>query len=323
MDEEPIDLGTQLVPVHFGLRENGVLSPELPRHGKSDSVASCPKKFVPARWSILGNFGQYQWYDVGTWKTDPVKRPLKAQGSIAFRVWVTFTGTGSRTGEFDFIWFRNDEIIAQVVTNDIRFSEDMPPTLYTITTDLSNQTPFETNDVFSVNIRCRNQFDGAKILYGSREHNTAVVMTCDPLNIVKVCAHDNNIKGVYDDIFQVKPNTMTFIAKVDQIQLNTQPKIKTVKIDNKNYRSANWAKEIKPGTYEIEISISYLGNDNSSLVTVAQIITIKAPPEATLFGLPLWLAYPIILIVVLIVVAVVAVKTHSYYEERKWLEQMK
>ena len=322
LEDKPLPTASQIVPVYFGLKENNQLSPELPPEGKKDLIAPCPKKFVPARWSVLGFIGTYEWVDVGTWSTEPVNKALQARGIVQFRIWVSYTGTGTPTGNFDFYWRRNEENIAEVTNFPIQFQSNMQPKLVEATSNLFNQTPFQADDVFSLYIRCRNEFDGAQIIFGSREHNSAVVMECNPIDLIEIKMCQGCIKGIYNDVFRVKPTTMTFIAKVDEIELRSVPKIDFETINNMNYQSVTWEAKLDPGIYMVEVGISYMGSDNTTIVSLIQEITIETTPEPTLLGLPLWLAYLIIGLVIIIILAAVAVKLYSIRQEREWLKQM-
>jgi hypothetical protein len=316
-------VGTRPIPVPFNLLPKGELSPEIPREGKSDQIATCPNGFVPARWSIFGFFGSTQWRDVGTWDTIEVSKALKAVGNVQFKLWVTYTGSGSVTGTFDLYFMREKENIAEVTNFQVRFENGMSPTLVTAEAPLINQTPFQVGDVFSVYIRCRNSFDGAQILYGSANHLSGVIMYCDPITIVDIHAAKDHVCGLYEDIFQVKPNVMTFIAKVDNVVIDTDPDVGSQTVEGKSYRTITWATKLNPGEHNIEISISYTGADNSTIVSLAKLIKIEKPAEPTILGvIPLWLFNFIILPIILICIAVVIWKGYNIYQDRKWEKEM-
>ena len=315
------DAVTKNVDVYFGLRESYGLSPELPLEKQKDYVAPLTKQFVPARWSILKRFGQYQWVDVGTWSTKPVTKALEAQSPVTFRIWLAFTGTGSRSGELELNWRRNEENIARS-NLDFQVSSDMPPSMKEIKAGLVNQTPFQPGDVFSIFIRCRVDFDGAQILFGSREHNSAVVMKCNPLSIVEISACEHTVKGLYSDVFSVSPNTMTFISKVDEIDVKSVPNIDFEVRNNVHYRSVVWENELEPGNYQIEVGISYTSADNETLVTLAQVISIKRKPPETLFGLPPMIAWILIITISVAVLLYVGKKSKDFMDDRKWMKEM-
>ena len=322
MSQDQVQAGTNLVPVYYGLRPNNEITPELPAETKADQIAPCTKKFVPNRWSILGKIGVWQWTDVGRWKTDDVGKALQAIGPVEFRIWIGFGGSGTHSIDFEFNWIRNDDIIARAEVSNVQVTGDMIPSAVSANAGLVNQTPFQPNDVFSVYIRCRVDFDGAHVLYGSRAHNSAVVMRSDPLELTEIHGCDEKIKGYYTDAFQVKPNTMGFVAKIDSVELQSVPKMDYENKDGINYRTITWGVDLEPGNYLIEIGISYMGEDNTTIVLMMQEIEIKKKPEPTLFGLPLWLAYLIIIITALIILAIVAKKIYNHRLEKQWLKQM-
>jgi hypothetical protein len=315
--QTPINSGSRPIPVPFYLLQGFELTPELPKEGKSTSIAACPNGFVANQWSLFGFFGTTEWRDVGTWSTEEVMKPLQAMGNVKFRLWFTFTGSGSPTGRFNFFWQRKSENIAEVYDYSIRFESGMQPRMVEVEAPLINQTPFQISDVFSLYIQCRNNFDGAKILYGSREHSSAVVMNCNPIEIIELKACKKEIKVVYDDIFQVKPSVMTFIARVDNIEVDSVAVIGNVQRTDRAYRSATWSTKIEPGSHEIEVSISYLGGDN---VSVSKQIKIKKVEEPNIFGIPLWIFHIIVGLIILAVIAVISIKVYNRYQEQQWLE---
>ena len=199
----------------------------------------------------------------------------------------------------------------------------MSPTLVQAEEPLINQTPFKVGDVFSVYIRCRNNFDGAQILYGSQEHLSCVIMYCDPITIIDIQAEKNHISGIYEDIFQVKPNVMTFIGKVDNVILDTNPNIDSKTVDSKSYRTITWEAKLSPGEHNIEVSISYTGADNSTIVTLTKQIKIEKPPEPTVLGIiPLWIFNYIIIPIIIIVIIYSVWKGYNWYQDRKWEKEM-
>ncbi len=312
---------TKIVPVDFYLLGNGELSPQLPKEGKPDSFATCPNGFVPARWAIFGRFGSVQWKDVGTWYTIPIKKALKASGLVNFQFWVSYSGSGSPTGTFDFYWRRGEENIAEVKNYAIGFQETMAPTLVDVKAPLINQTPFQVGDVFSLYIRCRNNFDGAQILFGSREHSSSVIMNCDPLSLIDIHAKDKNVKGIYDDIFSVRPMDMSFQAKVDNVIVRTNPEIGSEVYMGIHYRTVSWKVNIDRGSHDVEISLSYGGLDNSTMISLLKHVTIKGPVEPTFLGFPMWFWYMIIFLIVLFAVIGGVVKYKNYREEQQWLRE--
>ena len=318
--QEPIQSGSRPVPVSFFLRQGRELTPETAKEGASDSMAPCPNGFTPARWSIMGLFGHTEWRDVGYWETIKVTKPISAQGSVKFRIWMGYTGGGSPQGEFEFTWRRNEENIAEARNIYVNFQSGMAPFLVEVEAPLINQTPFQIGDIFSIHIRCQNNFDGAKIIYGSPEHASAVVMICNPINIIEIHGCKKKINGIYDDIFQVKPSAMTYIAKVDNVLVTALPETDFVKIDEQTFRSVTWDNTLKPGTHDLEISISYISNDNSTLITFTKQITIKKTPEPNFLGIPLWIINTIVYLVLLIIFLVVIAKLYSWYQERRWLK---
>jgi hypothetical protein len=313
--------GSQLIPVNFYFHQNQELTPQLPKEGKSDNVATCPNGFKPARWSIFGRFGSVEWRDVGSWKTIQVNKALQAAGIVRFRIWVSYIGSGSPNGNFEFYWKRNEENIAEAKNVQIGFSNGMPPTLVEISAPLINQTPFQIGDVFSVYVRCRNNFDGAQILYGSREHSTALVMNCDPLSLIHLHADEDCVKGIYDDIFKVRPTDMTFEAKVDNVVIDTIPTVDSEKHQDMFYNSVRWKTKIEPGNHDVEVRISYGGMDNTTVVTLAQQIKIKAVPIPMFLGLEMWIWHLIFTLVAVGITIYIVSKVKSHYDEKKWLEE--
>lgn len=317
LQDQPAVGSSKMIPVSFLMLQSDELSPELPKEGKSDLKANCPNGFVPKRWSVFGMIGNTEWRDVGTWETMEVQKPLQAMGSVEFKIWFSYTGSSSPTGTFDFYWRREEENIAEAKNYNIRFENGMQPRQISVSAPLINQTPFKEGDIFSLYIRCRNNFDGAQILYGSREHASAVVMLCNALEIIKVDACKNHIKGIYDDIFQVKPNVMTYIAKIDNVVIPTLPEIDSAEVNGIHYRSVNWETKVAPGTHDVEVSIAYMGGENVSLMKQ---VKIKKPTEPTIFGIPLWIFYIIVGLIILAIIAGVSIKVYNHYQERKWYE---
>jgi hypothetical protein len=148
-------------------------------------------------------------------------------------------------------------------------------------------------------------------------------MYCDPITIVDIHAGKDHVCGLYEDIFQVKPNVMTFIAKVDNVIIDTNPKISSKTMEGKSYRSLTWETKLNPGEHNIEVSISYTGADNTTIVSLAKVINIKKPPEPTILGvIPLWLFYYLILPIILICIAGGIWKGYNVYQDRKWEKEM-
>ncbi len=318
---EPVQSGGNIVPVPIGLKQNKELSPEFPKKDSTDSVVSCPNGFTPAWWSIRKNRGSTEWRDVGTWETPKVNKPLQAQGTVGFAIWVIFRGSGQpTTSNFEFNWLRNDETIATILVEDVNLRSEMNPLKIEANAHLVNQTPFAAGDVFKLYIRCQISLDGTQILYGSREHFSAVIMVCDPIDIVDIKTDKDCIKCIYNDGFQANPNSMTYVAKLDNIIVPAIPELQTETINEMNYRTVTWRINIKPGTHNIEISISYIENDNSTFVTLTKQITIKKEPEPNFLGIPLWIVHTIVVLVAIAIVAGVGLKLRSRYEERRWLE---
>jgi hypothetical protein len=319
--QEPVEAPGQLIPVNFYMHPNNELTPQQAKEGKSDSFATCPNGFVPARWSIFKRFGSTEWKDVGTWATIQINKPLKAAGIVKFKMWVTYTGSGSPTGTFDFIWMRNNENIAEARNQQIGFTSGMSPALVEASAPLINQTPFEAGDTFSLYIRCRNNFDGAQFLYGSQEHASAVIMNCDPIELVEVMADKSKLKGYYDDVFAVKPAGMTFEGIVDNVVVDSIPEINSEHYNEKHYRTITWKKKIDPGEHSIEVRISYGGMDNTTVVNLMKQIEIKEKPEPTIFGIPALFFYIIVAVPTIIMIIAVGIKIKDRYEERKWYQQ--
>ena len=319
--QEPAQSGGNIIPVPIGLKQNKELSPEFPKEGSTDSIVSCPNGFTPAWWSIRKHRGSTEWRDVGTWETPKINKPLQAQGTIRFAIWVIFRGSGQPTSSnFEFNWLRNDETIATVRAEDVDLRSEMNPLKIVANAHLVNQTPFAAGDVFKLFIRCQISLDGTQILYGSREHFSAVIMICDPIDIVDIKTCKESIKCIYNEVFKVNPNSMTYIAKLDNIIVSAIPELQIETINEINYRTVKWKINIKPGTHNIEISISYIENDNSTFVTLIKQITIKKEPEPNFLGIPLWIVHTIVALVAFVIIVGVGLKLRSYYEERHWLE---
>jgi hypothetical protein len=173
VDEPPQKLPTY-VPVQLNMADNNKLTPEGPPEEATSSMVICPNGFTPAWWSVRQRFGGTEWRDVGTWETIKVGKALQATGTIQFRIWVTFIGSGNPgTSEFEFHWKRNEEIIASRGIS-VNLQDGMTPHLIDTQANLVNQTPFMEGDIFKLYIRCRISLDGGRILFGSDEHKTHV-----------------------------------------------------------------------------------------------------------------------------------------------------
>lgn len=323
MEDEPDGYIPSYYPVEFNMMENNGLTPELPHPDATDASVICPNGFVPNWWSVRKRYGRTEWRDVGTWETIRVSKGLRATGAITFSIWVTFSGSGNPgTSNFEFHWIRNDETISTGYRNNVDLESGMEPMRLEVTSHLVNQTPFEEGDIFRLKIRCQVSLDGARILYGSRTHRTLVQMTCDPLNIISVSGCRHSIKALYEDVFRVSYTRMTFTCIVDTIPVITEPTFGVETILNQNYNAVLWEAELRPGTYNVEVGISYLENDNTTMVFLTQELEVKETPIATLFGLPLWQAHLLISIIVLIVLVAITITVYNKYQERKWLAEM-
>lgn len=319
--EEPSNKLPSYIPVNLNMKENNRLSPETPADGSTDSSVVCPNGFTPAWWSIRKSRGSTEWRDVGTWETIKVGKALQAMGLIRFRIWITFLGSGNPgTSEFQFTWLRNDDTIASTTVN-VELSNGMDPKLEDAQANLINQTPFEPGDVFKLFIRCRISLDGARILYGSHQYNTHVQMICDPLDIYEVSACDHGIKGLYTDVFRVKHTRMTFYGKVDQLLIIEPPQYGLETIDNYNLVSVHWEQKLKDGTHEIEFGISYIPNDNTSVVSLIQSVKIEPEEIPSFLGIPLSIWNYIMSIVVLVIIIAAVVIIYNWRQEKKWLAE--
>ena len=319
--DEPTSAVPNYIPVELNLRENNILSPELPAPGTADSSIVCPNGFTPAWWSIRKRRGSTEWRDVGTWETLKVGKQLQATGPIRFVIWVMYLGAGTPgTSNFEFNWLRNDDIIASTRVEDVDLRDGMEPLKIDAQGNLINQTPFEAGDIFKLLIRCQISLDGARILYGSREHRSHVLMTCDPIDVLQVTACDHGIKGLYSDVFRVKYTEMTFIGKVNQQLVTTQPQFGVESVDTRNFNFVSWEIKLEPATYEVEIGISYVPNDNTSVVSKIEQIKINAKKEPTWFGLPVWLAKTIIGVIVLIIILAIAKVIYNKVQEKRWMK---
>ncbi len=321
-DEQPASLPSY-IPVELNMGENNGLNPELPPADAADSAAVCPNGFTPAWWSVRKRRGSTDWRDVGTWQTIRMGKQLQATGIIRFTIWVTFLGSGSPgSSDFEFNWLRNEDTIASTVITNVDLSSGMDPIRLNPQAHLINQTPFEVGDVFKLFIRCRISLDGARILYGSPAHRSFVLMTCDPLDVLEVSACDHGIKGLYADVFKVKYTELTFIARVDKMDVVEMPEFGVENVNNGYFNFVSWPIKLEPRTYEIEVGVSYVPNDNTSVVSKIEQIRIRPKVEPTWFGLPVWLAQLIIGLVVLVVVLVIVKVVHSKIQERRWLKEM-
>lgn len=321
--DEPTAAVPNYIPVELNLRENNKLSPELPAPGSADSSIVCPNGFTPVWWSIRHRRGSTEWRDVAIWETIKVGKQLQATGPIRFIIWVMFLGGNNPgTSNFEFNWLRNDDIIASTQVNDVDLRVGMDPLKIDAQANLINQTPFEPNDVFKLLIRCQISLDGARILYGSREHQSHVMMTCDPIDVLHVTASGHSIKGLYSDVFRVKYTEMTFIGKVNQQLVTTPPQFGVESIDTRNFNFVSWGIKLEPATYEVEIGISYVPNDNTSVVSKVEQIKIKAKVEPTWFGLPVWLAKTIIGLIVLIIILAIVKIIHGKVQEKRWMKEL-
>jgi hypothetical protein len=317
--EEPSNKLPSYIPVNLNMKENNRLSPEMPEPGSTSSSVVCPNGFTPAWWSIRKNRGSTEWRDVGTWETITVGKALQATGLVRFRVWMTFLGSGNPgTSEFQFTWLRNEDTIAST-TIDVELNEE--PRLVDAQASLINQTPFEPGDVFKLFIRCRISLDGARILYGSLQHNTHIQMTCDPFDIYEVSACDHGIKGLYADVFRVKHMSMTFYGKVDQLLIIEPPQYGLETIDNTNLVSVHWEQKLEDGTHEIEFGISYVPNDNTSVVSLIQSVKIEPKKIPSFLGIPLEIWNYVIYIVVFVIIIASVVMIYNRHQEKKWLAE--
>ncbi len=322
--EEPTSNLPTFVPVALNMEENNKLCPEFPEVGATDSMVVCPNGFTPAWWSIRKHRGGTEWRDVGTWETIKVTKALQATGIIKFRIWVTFLGASSPgTCNFEFSWLRNDEVIAQSPVINANLQKDMDPRMLDVQAPLINQSPFEQGDIFKLFIRCAISLDGGRILFGSPEHNTHVEMTCDPIEIVKVTGCQNGIKGLYTDVFKVKYTKLTFIGRVNGKEiLEPPPNFGIETIENANYNYVSWNIKLEPGTHDIEIGISYVGNDNTTLVSSIQPLTVKAIEVPTFLGIPLEIWNYIVAIIVLVIILMIIITVYNKHQEKKWLGEM-
>ncbi len=310
------------IPVNLNLKENNRLSPEIAPPDTADSAAVCPNGFDPIWSGRLFRYGPTNWREVGTWETRKVGKDLQATGVIRFRIWISFLGSVSPSiSEFEFNWYRNEEIIASTQL-EVNIRTGMDPALIDAQGNLINQTPFMAGDIFKFQVRCRINQDGARILYGSLAHDSHVQMTCDPLDLLHVYASKNGIKGIYADVFKVRFNEMTFIGKVDQQLIITPPQFGIETVEHGNFNYVSWDMKLEPDTYEVEIGIAYVPNDNTSMVFRVEQIKIKPKVEPTWFGLPVWMAQIIITLVVLVIVLVIIKVVHNKIQERRWMKEM-
>lgn len=319
--DEPAQGLPSYVPVELNIRENNQLSPEFPLEGSADSSIVCPNGFTPAWWSIRKRRGSTEWRDVGTWETIRMTKQLQATGLIRFSIWMTFLGDGSPgSSNFEFNWLRNEDTIASVYVPDVDLTSGMDPIEVNAQANLINQTPFEVGDVFKLFIRCQISLDGAQILYGSRPHRSFVMMTCDPIDIMKISACEHSIKGLYSDVFRVKYNEMTYVGIVDHVPVVGFPQFGVENLNEQSYNFVSWEVKLEPGQREVEIGISYVPNNNETLVRQLQIINIPKKVEPTLFGLPVWQAQLIIFLVFLVILLLVVRYAYNRVQERRWLE---
>jgi hypothetical protein len=310
------------IPVNLNLKENNGLSPEVAPPDTTDSAAVCPNGYDPIWVGRFFRYGPTNWRDVGTWETRKVGKDLQATGVIRFRIWISFLGSASPSvSEFEFNWWRNEEIIASTtVEQNIRTGMD--PALIDTQGNLINQTPFQAGDIFKLQIRCRINQDGARILYGSQAHDSHVQMTCDPLDLLHVQASKNGIKGLYADVFRVRFNEMTFIGKVDQQIIITPPQFGVEAGEHGTFNYVTWDMKLEPDTYEVEIGIAYVPNDNTSMVFRVEQIKIQEKKEPTWFGLPVRMAQMIIALVILVIVLAIIKVVHNKIQERRWMREM-
>jgi hypothetical protein len=320
-DDEHSSKVPSYLPVKFNMRENNRLSPELPEEGSVDSQVICPNGFSPNWWSLRGRFGSTEWRDVGTWETIRVGKALSATNQVVFRIWVTYLGEGTPgSSNFEFILLRNEDEIAKA-SRDVSLSSGMDPVLVDPTTHLINQTPFEEGDIFKLKIRCQISLDGAKILYGSMIHNSHVEMTCDPIDIYHITGDSHCVKGYYTDMFRVKTTRMGFICRVDKHDVLTPPQFGMETLHQQNLNIVYWEIPLEDGNHEVEIGISYIPNDNTSVVYLTENVEIKPKKVVTILGLELSIWILIIEIIILVAIIGTSIYIYRWRQDKKLFEE--
>jgi hypothetical protein len=140
------------------------------------------------------------------------------------------------------------------------------------------------------------------------------------MNIKRMYNH--GIKGYYSDVFRVKHTKMTFIARVDgKDVLDPPPEFGVEIVHNQNVNFVSWDIKLEPATYDIEIGLSYVSNDNTSVVSTIQSIKIEAKKIPSFLGLPMYIWNYIVIIITLVIILVICVSAYNRYQEKKWIDE--
>lgn len=312
-------------PVHINAFSGNTLSPEMAQIDEQDSVAQCPNGFVRTGFFGYGYapVGETQWRLVGQWETT-LRAPLNAGDQFVFNAWVRNKGS-VQFAVLGFILKKNDEEIVRAESQE--FSNQLseaPANIEARKVGSANLTPFESGDKIVLRVECRINGDGTEMLYGSLAHDTGATLICDALNIVRVHGSKGGVCAEYHDSFFVSPAKMTFIAKVDDIIIDTLPEYDQT---DDGLRVTHWSYSLKPGNHAVEVQMSYGGTDNTTMASFSGSINVPKDEKIEFLGIDLsvWLQ-GIGFIVFLIILAAIGVAIKRRREEKqleKYLEESK
>jgi hypothetical protein len=114
---------------------------------------------------------------------------------------------------------------------------------------------------------------------------------------------------------------MTFYGKIDDVLIIEPPQYGLETIDNINVVSVSWKQKIPYGSHQVEFGISYIPNDNTSVVLMTHAVKLEKEKEPTFLGLPMWIWNLIVALVVLAIISAIIVKAYNRVQERKWLAE--
>ncbi len=312
-------------PVHINIFTGNKLSPEIAHIDDQDSVAQCPDGFEQEGFFGYGFAPVGRVYPrlVGQWETT-LRAPLNAGDQFRFNAWVRNKGNVGDASLL-FILKKNEEEIVRAETNDFgnQLKENAIP-VDARAVGSANLTPFESGDKLVLRIECSINGDGTEMLYGSYAHDTGTTLICDALNIVRVHGSKSGVCAEYQDSFFVSPPKMTFIAKVDDIIIDTIPEYDQ---SDDGLRVTHWSYSLKPGNHAVEVQMSYGGTDNTTMASFSGSINVPKDEKIEFLGIDLSVWLQVIgLIVFLIILAAIGVAIKRRREEKqleKYLEESK
>ncbi len=324
-NQQPQIITGEKRPVHINVFTGNKLSPEKAQTDDQEKVAQCPDGFV--RTGLLGYgiapFGETQWRLVGQWETT-LKAPLNAGDQFKFNAWVRNKGSVS-FAVLGFILKKNEDEIIRAETNEFSNQlKEAPIKVEAKRVGSANLTPFQSGDKLVLRIECRINGDGTEMLYGSYTYDTGTTLICDALNIVNVHGSKSGVCVEYQDSFFVSPAKMVFIAKVDDIIIDTLPQYDQT---DDGYRKTIWSYSLKPGNHAVEVLMSYGGTDNTTMASFSGSINVPKEEKLEFLGLDISFWIQIFgLIAFLIIIAVIATAFKRRREEKqlqKYLEESK